>query len=113
MQTRIQQSSQTAASRDRSTLVALDVLLSGVPSSSVGSALSAFSEIGVVYLYPPVAAVVQDEGEPVGVTTHHFRIHVALDEVAEALATMRAYRELVLPDASFVVEVCSVMVVAL
>ena len=96
-------------------MVAFDVLMmgAGVSAQSVVNAVDAFSDLGHVYLLPPVAAVVQDEGETAGVTAHHLRIHVPHDEAIAALDTMHAYRELVLPQAFIVVEVAKINVVVL
>src|ERR1035438_6152983 len=76
--TRTEQFSKTEASSESSTMVAFDVLMmgAGVSAQSVVNAVDAFSDLGHVYLLPPVAAVVQDEGETAGVTAHHLRIQI-------------------------------------
>jgi hypothetical protein len=102
-------------------LTLLDVVLIGKAHKD-GSALSfeqiadaatAFSSLGQVFHQPACAAIVQMDGETLGVTAHRLRIHVERAKVLRALDTVHSYRELVLPDAYVIAEVANVMVVGL
>jgi hypothetical protein len=94
-------------------MVAFDVLILGGDVDSVADLADALSELGHVYLLPPAAAVARYEGETVGFTTDHFRIHVAEHEAIAALDAMHVYRKLFLPDTLVVAEVSKIAIVAL
>lgn len=95
-------------------MAALDVLIMGeVSARQVAGAADAFSDFGRVYLLPAAHAVVQDEGEAVGVLAHHFRIHLPAAGAGAALDAVHAYHELVIPEAFIVAELASVAVMIL
>lgn len=113
--------SKTPQVQDGSKMVRLDVTLIGCAKKDgnllsfeqIADAATAFSGLGQVFHQPPCAAIVQIDGETLGVTAHRLCIHVQSSQVLRALDTVHSYRSLVLPDAYVIAEVASIMVVGL